>query len=173
MLSWLKLLINFYCCIWLVVYMVYILIHDPIARSSKQSDVLNCFCFNDTLKKAIRCRNLWYNKQQCSVQHNIQLIWYIYWSWATCFDSLGITIRPCLKYEDPLHKTIKTSFGIRNVHNKLLVMIHMSLLTVICIITRCLLWKFGIPKRDLIVLCNDSLFFLERAWWWFLENRNM
>ena len=33
------------------------------------------------------------------------------------------------KYKDPLHKTIKTSFGIPNVHNKHQVMIHMSLLT--------------------------------------------
>ena len=35
------------------------------------------------------------------------------------------------KYKDPFHKTIKTRFGIPNVHNKHLVMIHMSLLTVI------------------------------------------
>ena len=35
------------------------------------------------------------------------------------------------KYKNPLHKTIKTRFGIPNVHNKHLVMIHMSLLTVI------------------------------------------
>ena len=34
------------------------------------------------------------------------------------------------KYKDLLHKTIKTRFGIQNVHNKLLIMIHMSLLTV-------------------------------------------
>ena len=35
------------------------------------------------------------------------------------------------KYKDPLYKTIKTRFGIPNVHNKHLVMIHMSLLIVI------------------------------------------
>ena len=35
------------------------------------------------------------------------------------------------EYKDPLHKTIKTRFGIPNVHNKLLITIHMSLLTVI------------------------------------------
>ena len=35
------------------------------------------------------------------------------------------------KYKDALHKTIKTRFGIPNVDNKHLVMIHMSLLTVI------------------------------------------
>ena len=35
------------------------------------------------------------------------------------------------KNKEPLHKTIKTRFGIPNVHNKHLVMIHMSLLTVI------------------------------------------
>ena len=38
-----------------------------------------------------------YSKQQCSVKHDIHLIYYIYWPWATCFDSLGIIIRPSLK----------------------------------------------------------------------------
>ena len=33
--------------------------------------------------------------------------------------------------KDPLHKAVKTRFGIPYVHNKLLVMVHMSLLTVI------------------------------------------
>ena len=32
------------------------------------------------------------------------------------------------KNTHPLHKAIKTRFGIPNVHNKLLVMVHMSLL---------------------------------------------
>ena len=35
------------------------------------------------------------------------------------------------KYKYPLHKSIKTRFGFPNVHNKHLVMIHTSLLTVI------------------------------------------
>ena len=54
------------------------------------------------------------------------------------------------KYKDPLHKTIKTRFGIPNVHDKHLVMIHMSLLTVI-------------GSGYWIVLYNGSLYFLDRA----------
>jgi len=34
------------------------------------------------------------------------------------------------KYKDPLHKTIKTRFGIQNVHNKHLVMIYMVMFIV-------------------------------------------
>ena len=64
-----------------------------------------------------------------NIQSNTTIIWYvIYWPWATCFDSIGIIIRPSLKNTDPLHRTIKTLHGIPNVHNKLvfIIRVHMS-----------------------------------------------
>jgi len=110
-----------------------------------------------------------------TINNNVQskttvILYVIYWPRATCFDSLGIIIRPSLK-KIQIHYTEL----LKHVMGSQMFTIHISLFsyysiwisrsnnkkTKIYIANINLLWTFGIPYRVLIVQCNGSIFFRE------------
>ena len=64
-----------------------------------------------------------YNKQQCSDKHNNHIVCYL----LTVGDMFRFPWnhhQALSKNTDPLHRTIKTRYGIQNVHNKFMFAIY-------------------------------------------------